>query len=1375
MGIPVISSLARKAFGTRNERLVKRYLGIVDQGSVHESEMRALDDSALLAKTPEFKDRIKNGEDAERMIPEVFAVAREAMDRAVGIRNIFDPSQEFDPAVLPSDVRALYEETRANMEAAESRRPTEELLGNVDVVPAWQWMDIPLPIYEAVRTIWPESRPPFRARPFDVQIIGGMVLYEGRIAEMKTGEGKTIVAPLACYLSAIQSSQVHVVTVNDYLVQRDRDWTFPFFRAVGLTVGAIHPHHMQPPQLKQIMYHCDVVYGTTSEFGFDYLRDNMKMSVAEQVQRQRSVAIVDEVDSTLIDEARTPLIISGPAHESEPRYELADRLAMHLLNKQVDWNAADESVQKCLVDISSLEGDIRNARDKDRIPALKDQMEACKSKLPDLEAARDRHTQYYEVELDKMRATLTHDGISEAQKESGLGSFYVGKNIDMPHLREQAIRSHTVYQRDRDYIVAPDDQGQLSVVIVDQNTGRKMVGRQWSNGLHQAVEAKERVPIKQETQTMATITIQNFFKQYDKLAGMTGTADTEATEFYEIYGLDVVVIPTNVPVVRGDFDDVVFMSEKDKVAAIIDEVAHFHDIGQPVLVGTTSVDNSKMLSERLTKQYGIKHEVLNAEQHERESEIVKNAGELGAVMIATNMAGRGTDIKLQQFDRDDLINHWKRRDVCPKDVTSDMPDEAIVAKCMRHTAPRIVGLPRDKVAAMSDTEVSRVLREFWYVEHCQGSDSKASSLSDDQLDAAIEASGACPMQGLKMIGDAEAIGGLHVIGTERHESRRVDNQLRGRSGRQGDNGSSRFFLSLEDPLMKMFAGPTTLKLLSRLGMKEGDAIVHPMLSKAVGRAQRKVEERNFLIRKNILEYDEVMDLQRHEFYGTRQRILEGRDIKSLIFEYLQQAVDDAASRFLDPTYASLCIAEWLREHLSVSVEPSRLKVHDREDLHEGIHRMAYAEAYSIISVSIGEFLSESIDLGTGESIARDALSDNYQGLAEWMNGHFNTELSAGDLEHLEGDALIESLSESAHEAIKKVDLGPLDAFLLEEYPKRELAQWVSTRFGIEFDVDLLLEVHEQHEVVEVIMDTANSLYAEREVCYPIDFAIDMTNAGMQQDPTQALAQFCRWANSRYELDWEPESLPATDPREIRKQLIEIARQWDDEKITDRAERAVAQVGREFEAIDTWLKETLGAALSPDDHAEVEADPVAAVASRIARAMRAEVSHLEQWILLQILDGCWKEHLHQMDQLRESIGLRSFSQRDPRIEFKREGANLFEEMLVSIRDKVTDLVFKARMQAQPRVAPQAATPDAQIAAAPAVAQGSQEAPPEPPRDENADAVAAAAKAVSGGGKAPRRSRQASRPVQPAAGAAVVGRNEPCPCGSGKKFKKCCGAK
>ena len=413
--------------------------------------MRKLTDRAA-AKTQEFKDRVSEGADVNSMIPEIFAAAREGMDRSVGIRNIFDPSGEFDPSVLDDDAS----DVRSGEGHHRRDRAGNEVPGFPRMHGACPFMEVRRDPACALRggqdSSIPVSKPPYRARPFDVQIIGGIVLSEGRIAEMKTGEGKTIVAT-TCYLSVIEGNQVHVVTVNDYLVKRDRDWTFPFFHAMGLTAGAIHPHHMQPPQLKKAIYFCDVVYGTTAEFGFDYLRDNMKLSVAEQVQRKRQVAIVDEVDSSLIDEARTPLIISGPAHEHAPRYEMADRLAKHLMQKQVEWDAADRKVQACLVEISGLEGDIRNSREKDRVPKLKSDLESRKADLPKLEEARDQFRQFYEVELDKKRATLTHEGIAEAQKEAGLGSFYVGENIDLPHLMEQSIRAHTVYQRDRDYII----------------------------------------------------------------------------------------------------------------------------------------------------------------------------------------------------------------------------------------------------------------------------------------------------------------------------------------------------------------------------------------------------------------------------------------------------------------------------------------------------------------------------------------------------------------------------------------------------------------------------------------------------------------------------------------------------------------------------------------------------------------------------------------------------------------------------------------------------------------------------------------------------------------------------------------------------------
>ncbi|MBT4584115.1 MAG: preprotein translocase subunit SecA [Phycisphaerae bacterium] len=1349
MGVPVVGTIGRKLFGSRNDRLVKRYMKLVDQVSALESETVVLTDQELRAKTEEFRERIASGKESETdLIPEAFAVARETMDRAVGIRNIFDPIHEFDPSLLDDDARKLFEETKATMDATEAHPPTGEFLGSNEPVPAWKFVDIPHELYAAVRKIYPKSKPPFRARPFDVQLIGAVVLYEGRIAEMKTGEGKTIVAPLACYLAALVGKQVHVVTVNDYLVQRDRDWTFPFFRMLGLTVGAIHPQHMQPPQLKQVAYQCNVLYGTTAEFGFDYLRDNMKMSTAEQVQKHRQIAIVDEVDSTLIDEARTPLIISGQAHNEQPRYDLADRLARHLMAKQKPWDDADQAVQTCLVTISGLEGDIRNAMDKSAVPAMKQKMDAAKKMLPELETTRDAYTQFFELELDKKRATLTHEGIAEAQTEAGIGSFYVGQNMDVPHLLEQSIRAHAVYKRDADYIVAADEKGEQTIVIIDQNTGRKMVGRQWSDGLHQAIEAKEAVPIKQETQTMATITIQNFFKLYEKLAGMTGTADTEATEFYEIYSLDVIVIPTNVPITRIDHNDLVFTSEKDKVTAAVNEIHAMHDIGRPTLVGTTSVEKSKELSDALTNRFKVDHEVLNAEQHERESEIVKFAGNLGAVTVATNMAGRGTDIKLSPLTPDKLIEYWKRRDLCPRDVTADLGEEEVVKRIWRHVAPKDLGLKKSDVDAMDDAAIFKQLLGKWWSTFCWWVDGdKASSTSEKKMMEDLDRSGACMLHRLRFYENIEDMGGLHVVATERHEARRIDNQLRGRSGRQGDNGSTRFFLSLEDDLMKMFAGPRTLQLLSKMGMKEGVAIEHNMLTKAITKAQRKVEERNFLVRKNILEYDEVMDHQRHVFYDLRQRVLEGIEIRELIFEYIEQAVEDSVFNYLDPSYSANCIEEWLRENISVTIDADRMIGKDREDLHKLIIRDALGESAEVIRVTIGEYLPDTIDLGDGKISERDETTWDYKAAVDWAVAAWDSDLTITEATEMDREEIVARIEESAAAKIQSTDLSPLDTYLVAQHGQQELAKWIIAKFEISFDSSDLTDL-EPEEAVDLVMERALDAYRTREQIYPVEFMIDMTSMRLQQDPAKAIEAFCQWVKLKYELDWTPQTLPSNNPDDLKKFLLEEASRWDEDRTERRAQRIVDESGGD---IDAWLRTNWNFALTDDEKEQAETDPLFVATKKIKQMQRAELAQLERNVLLQIFDGAWKDHLHQMDQVRESIGFRSFSQLDPRIEFKREGARNFDEMFGNIQDRVTDLVFKAKMQVR---MPQQQQQPKQESAKPT----SQQPRSKPKVAEQSVRAASAA---------------ASKDDPTSGGAMTVGRNEPCPCGSGKKYKKCCG--
>ena len=612
-------------------------------------------------------------------------------------------------------------------------------------------------------------------RHFDVQIVGGIVLHRGMIAEMMTGEGKTLVATLALYLNALGGKPVYLITVNDYLARRDCAWMKPIFDYLDVTAGSIQSNMMALE--RKPIYACDIVYGTNNEFGFDYLRDNMKTRIEEQVQRHLVYAIIDEVDSILIDEARTPLIISGPAEESSTKYKLADEVAQKLV--------------------------------------------------------KDEH---YEVKEKERQASLLEEGIEVAEQMIGVDSFYTPGNEDWPHFIENALRARQLYTLDDQYVVEPGERGGLEVVIVDEFTGRKMTGRRWSDGLHQAVETKEGIPPRQENQTLATITFQNYFRLFEKLAGMTGTALTEAAEFHKIYELDVISIPTNLPLARGDHNDVVYRTEKEKWNAIADEIEEVHKKGQPLLVGTTSVEKSELLS-GLLKRRGVKHEVLNAKNHEREASIVALAGEKGAVTVATNMAGRGTDIKLGgNFE-------WR--------LKLALDERGLVQGDLDHLEE--IDRVRQEVQARCDADQAEV----------------------------------------------QALGGLYVLGTERHESRRIDNQLRGRAGRQGDDGDSRFFLSLQDDLMRRFYRDWVTNAMERLGMTEGQQIESRMVSRAIEKAQKKVEDYNFEIRKSLLEYDEVMDQQRKEIYTVRQEVLESVGLRERCEDMIGAAIDRAASTFVE--------------------------------------------------------------------------------------------------------------------------------------------------------------------------------------------------------------------------------------------------------------------------------------------------------------------------------------------------------------------------------------------------------------------------------------------------------------------------------------------
>ncbi len=1287
--IPIVGKLLSKVFGSRNERIVKRYTTRVEAIGQLEPQMRTLTDAQLRAKLDEFRERFDQGEKPDDLLVEVFAAAREGMDRAVGIRNIFNPEQTFDPSRLPDAAQVLYKRVQEEISALSPAKPEGIYLGHPTNIPPFLQVDIPVELYEAVRELYPESKPPFRARPFDVQLIGGMVLGQGKIAEMKTGEGKTIVAPLATYMACVQRQQVHVVTVNDYLVQRDRDWTFPFFLKMGLTAGAIHPMHMQPEEVKRDMYRCDVVYGTTSEFGFDYLRDNMKRNVEQQVQRKRQFAIVDEVDSTLIDEARTPLIISGQAHDDQPRYQLANELAKKLVDLQKPWQEIEDQVTLCKETIKGLEGDIRQTRDKSEVPALQKKLKDAQAALPELESKRDRHIQYYELEMDRKSAHLTHDGIAEAQKMAGVGSFYVDENMDIPHLLEQALRAYAVYTRDKDYIVmdVPDrmtGKTEPTIVIVDTNTGRPMIGRQWSDGLHQAVECKEGVPIKPETQTVASVTVQNFFKMYKSLSGMTGTADTEAQEFHDIYSLEVVSIPTNKPIAREDHDDLMFLREKDKWDAIVDEIKEFHDVGRPILVGTTSVEKSEMVAKMLKNKYQIQHAVLNAKQHEQEAGVVEGAGQLGAVMIATNMAGRGTDIKLGKFTREDFIRHLLKRSLASKSLKPDMSDEELRENVYRKIAPSILkseGINKRQAQDMPFEELELMLLRHWANQYTWMGGKGAETASAEELRDELDKNGRCKLHRLRWFNNIEDLGGLHVIGTERHESRRIDNQLRGRSGRQGDKGSSRFFVSLEDDLMKMFAGETTMKLLSRLGMKEGDAIEHPWLSKNVERAQKKVEERNFQQRKNILEYDEVMEHQRQRFYGLRQGILEGRQVKSLIFEYIEEVVDDAINEYLDPDFPAQCAAEYAREILDCSILPERLKGKDANEMDMTIRKLAKQDIAANIAVTLGEYIPE-------ES-SEFLMEFDSAGLHNWAKNHFGVELDTGDLRESGASnrrKVQEMLEEAAFTKIDNADLDEIVLFADKNYGPVRLSKWIKTKFTFEVTADEIVKASNDEDlrVRDLVIERAQDLYRIREAEFPVDYIMQTTMVIAKQDRTAAFEGLIKWAKERVNLDLTLDEIMTTPPQKMRQQLIDaMAKTVSIDNLEEKINAALATTTED--ELDEYLKSIYNQGITPRMRYLDKDDREDAIRARVETLDRPELVQFEQMVLIETLDQSWKDHLYEMDQLRDSIGFRAIAQTDPKIEYKREGQRMFLNMMRNIREKVTDVIFKARL-APPRQVP-----------------------------------------------------------------------------------------
>jgi preprotein translocase subunit SecA len=1315
-----LGNILKKIFGSASQRYVKSSQLFVQKVNELEPVYEKLSDAELRAKTDEFKQKI------EAKKQQIFR------DKSV------------DDLLI--ELHEVPEERRKSL-----KKQIISGLGEcaAEVLP------------EAFAAVREAGKRRLGMRHFNVQMIGGRVLHEGKIAEMATGEGKTLVATLPCYINALLGFKVHVVSVNDYLVKRDRDWMAPVHELLGLTVGAIQSGMDSVGEERRQQYLCDISYGTNNELGFDYLRDNMKVRKADQVQGPLHYAIIDEVDSILIDEARTPLIISGPARDDVNRYRLADRVARVLVAKQ---QAAIRDTQAYLRD--HLAEQKRRAVEAG-VPESKVEEASRKfaqdpTWLTEDEAAAIGHKIFYIVERDRKSVHMTHDGITVAQEEANIGSFYVGANMEWPHLIENSLRAHVVYEHDKEYVVQEGE-----IIIVDEFTGRLMIGRQWSDGLHQAVEAKENVRVKEETQTLATITIQNYFKLYCKLAGMTGTAMTELDEFMKIYNLDVTSIPTNRPINRQDHNDRIYRTMKEKYNAIVDEVRaisiqgfpddpeliekllealrHVYakdaavsakidqafdtvkndekawpvmrDLlveltqsktefslpgGRPVLVGTTSVENSEKLSTLLTRRFGIEHEVLNAKNHAREAEIVAKAGHRhdpkhngntleGNVTIATNMAGRGTDIKLQEG--------------------------VIYPKCIGLLGAREPGVVACKCCI-----------------HCPEYDGVCADCFKPKLDPRF------PELGRKFC-TIEPPCGLHIVGTERHESRRIDNQLRGRAGRQGDPGSSRFFLSLEDDLLRFFAGEWVLKMLDWLGMEEGMAIENKRISNGIERAQKKVEERNFSVRKNLLEYDEVMDYQRQVFYRKRQQILDGRNLDRMIWEMIEESVDQAVDNFLDDLYPATCVSEWAKSALGINIAPQRLILDTCDELEYQLKEAAKDEARSIISLTIGEYLDPDVDRKDWD----------YRGLAKWAMSRFNVSLSITNLGKIEPEEIEENMLEAALEKIDQFDCAPLQRCIDPNYARSMLAEWTKNKFTVDIRLQDVAELN-PGAIKDVILKKVRHTYHRREIEFPIEFQLSHTLLSQDKaESVYSVMALIDWVNHKFNAGWTPEYLQNKDLNHIRGEMVALAEDYfDNGKLEKEIDQALAEVNGDTSKLAEWAKQRFFFDLNPDHQQKDQLREKLITAGR--SFLRSELTRLEEFVLINICDSVWKEHLLSMDHLKGSIGLRGYAEKDPKIEYKREGTKMFHRMLDTIREQVTDLILKVQI-----------TSGGSLEASSRYQQ--QQAQHADARGSFTESDRQAAMQQQGEGQvAVKTIRRDTTKAKP---------NDPCPCGSGKKYKKCCG--
>jgi preprotein translocase subunit SecA len=1169
----------------------------------------------------------------ERFVTKLFGSSNERGVRKIGFVREKDGTSKILPGSTLDRINRLEPdfEKLSDAELRESASKFRARLADGET------LDGLLP--EAFAAMRESSKRYLKMRHYDVQMVGGYTLHQGMIAEMVTGEGKTLVSTLPAFLNGL-AGKVHVVTVNDYLAKRDMEWMGPAHLGLGLTVGAIQsfmsPHERHPA------YACDITYGTNNEFGFDYLRDNMKPTRELQAQGRLDFAIVDEIDNILIDEARTPLIISGPAADDVSKYPKADWIARQL--------------------------------------------------------KRDVH---FEVKEKEHTCHLTDEGIRHAEQLAGVESFYTAGNMEWPHLIDNSLKAHYLYKRDVNYVVEGGE-----VVIVDEFTGRKMPGRQWSDGLHQSVEAKEGVRIKEETQTLATITLQNYFKLYKKLGGMTGTAMTESEEFWRIYKLDVVSIPTNRPMKRINFPDVIFRSEHEKWTAIVEEIKQEHETGRPMLVGTVSIEKSEHLSGYL-KKYGIKHEVLNAKNHEREAEIIAQAGRLGAVTIATNMAGRGTDIILggnpEYLSWKELSKKYASRLDVPKSEWDDLTKQ------------------------ISDRE-------------------------------------GMAEEGRKV---AE-VGGLHVIGSERHDARRIDLQLRGRAGRQGDPGSSRFFLSLEDDLMRKFAGEWVKNILTRMGMQEGERIESKMVTKRIEAAQKKVEEHHFDVRKNLLEYDEVMDTQRKHVYSYRQRILDGRNCRQLVLDMIAQQVEQWVRHFWKKDYRWETISSWAKDELHVKLEPDNIRDMDREPFTIYLRDEAGRQYEDQILEAINENLS----------LADEESNWNWQAMARWASAQFNSPMTDAELRKIGRDGLFDHIRPRALAAIDKFDLSPLDTLLHPQFIQFSLSSWLGQQYALRCD-PADIDSRDTEKIIAVVNEKVEKHLQAKEIAFPVEIAINtfLNSPGAANDPGALLERILGWANPRFRANLQPAEFSGKTLDDLAKRLYQLSSDYfGDGSLSQRLKELLNQTypvsnpdekvagpilpnADGLASLVNWANEVLQLGWTADELRRRSRDDVEQMllAAYDAR-FRPEMSHTERTLILEVLDSAWKEHLYYMDYVRSGIGLSSYAQKDPKTEYRREGTSAFQQMWKTIALQVTSAIFRLERESSGVV--ESVFHESAASHAEFHEDGSDAAPRQ---DITADDVR------TNSSEPPPPAVQPIRNLGP-----QVGRNDPCPCGSGKKFKKCHGA-